>query len=75
MTWHHHQLEEFQDQLRYVMIAIMIYPNGKIIIDDPLSKQDRKGRWHCSDCQETERRRSMLKIYGPTINEKTRLIR
>jgi hypothetical protein len=28
-----------------------LYPNGKIIFDDPLAKQDNKGRWHCSDCQ------------------------
>jgi hypothetical protein len=42
-----------------------LYPNGKVIFDDPLAKQDRKGRWHCSDCQETERRKTLLKIYGP----------
>ncbi|HKG30843.1 MAG TPA: hypothetical protein VKA91_06190 [Nitrososphaeraceae archaeon] len=38
---------------------------GKIIFDDPLAKQDRKGRWHCSHCQETERRKTLSKIYGP----------
>jgi hypothetical protein len=42
-----------------------LYPNGKIIFDDPLAKQDRKGRWHCSDCQETKRRKRLLEIYGP----------
>jgi hypothetical protein len=43
-----------------------LYPNGKIILsDDPLAKQDSKGRWHCSDCQLIDRRRNLLKIYGP----------
>jgi hypothetical protein len=42
-----------------------LYPKGKIIFDDPFAKQDRKGRWHCSDCQETERRKRLLEIYGP----------
>ena len=42
-----------------------LYPKGKIIFDDPLAKQDRNGRWHCSDCQETERRQNLIKIYGP----------
>ena len=42
-----------------------LYPKGKIIFNDPLAKQDRNGRWHCSDCQETERRRNLIKIYGP----------
>jgi hypothetical protein len=43
-----------------------LYPKGKIIFDDPLAKQDGKGRWQCSDCQETERRKTFLKIYGPS---------
>jgi hypothetical protein len=43
-----------------------LYPNGKIIFDDVLAKQDSKGRWHCSDCQLTDRRRNMLRIYGPS---------
>src|SRR5918996_4778476 len=42
-----------------------LYPKGKIIFDDPLAKQDRNGRWHCSDCQETDRRKNLIKIYGP----------
>jgi hypothetical protein len=28
-----------------------LYPNGKIIFDDEFAKQDRNGKWHCSDCQ------------------------
>jgi hypothetical protein len=48
-----------------------LYPNGKIIFDDEFAKQDRKGRWHCSDCQLTDRRRTLLKMYGPN-HEKTR---
>ena len=39
-----------------------LYPNGKIIFDDVLAKQDRNGSWHCSDCQETERRRNLIRI-------------
>jgi hypothetical protein len=35
-----------------------LYPNGKIIFDDEFAKQDRNGRWHCSDCQLTDRRRT-----------------
>jgi len=42
-----------------------LYPKGKIIFDDVLAKRDNKGRWHCSDCQETERRKNLVKIYGP----------
>jgi len=42
-----------------------LYPKGKIIINDILAKQDSKGKWHCSDCQETERRKDLIKIYGP----------
>lgn len=42
-----------------------LYPNGKIIFDDVLAKQDRQGKWHCSDCQLTDRRRNLIKIYGP----------
>jgi hypothetical protein len=48
-----------------------LYPNGKIIFDDEFAKQDRKGRWHCSDCQLTDRRKTLLKMYGPD-HEKTR---
>jgi hypothetical protein len=47
------------------------YPNGKILFDDEFAKQDRKGRWHCSDCQLTDRRRTLLKMYGPN-HKKTR---
>jgi len=42
-----------------------LYPKGKIIFDDVLAKQDNKGRWHCSDCQETERIKNLVKVYGP----------
>jgi hypothetical protein len=48
-----------------------LYPNGKMIFDDPLAKQDSKGKWHCSDCQLTDRRRTLLQLYGPN-HEKTR---
>jgi hypothetical protein len=48
-----------------------LYPNGKIIFDDEFAKQDSKGRWHCSDCQLADRRRTLLKMYGPN-HEKTR---
>lgn len=48
-----------------------LYPNGKIIFNDVLAKQDSKGRWHCSDCQLTDRRRTLLRMYGPN-HEKTR---
>jgi hypothetical protein len=44
-----------------------LYPNGKIIFDDPLAKQDSNGKWHCSDCQLTEKRRNLLKIYRPAL--------
>jgi hypothetical protein len=37
-----------------------LYPNGKIIFDDPLEKQDSEGKWYCSDCQLTDRRKSLL---------------
>jgi hypothetical protein len=46
-------------------ICYELYPNGKIIVDDVLAKRDSEGRWRCSDCQETERRKTLLKIYGP----------
>jgi hypothetical protein len=42
-----------------------LYPNGKIIFDDPLTKQDSEGKWLCSNCQLTDGRKSLLKIYGP----------
>jgi Zn-finger protein len=42
-----------------------LYPKGKPIFDDELAKQDSKGNWHCSDCQLTERRKTLLKVYGP----------
>jgi hypothetical protein len=51
-----------------------MYPNGKIIFDDPLAKQDSKGRWHCSDCQETERRKDLIKTYGPNHVNTRRII-
>ena len=38
---------------------------GKPIIDDWGAKQDKKGNWVCSDCQETERRKDLIKTYGP----------
>jgi hypothetical protein len=48
-----------------------LYPNGKILFDDEFAKQDRKGQWHCSDCQLTDIRKSLLKMYGPN-HEKTK---
>jgi hypothetical protein len=48
-----------------------LYPNGKIIFDDEFAKQDRNGRWHCSDCQPTDKRRTLLKMRGPN-HEKTK---
>jgi hypothetical protein len=43
-----------------------LYPKGKVIPpNDILAKQDGKGKWHCSDCQLTEKRRDLLRIYGP----------
>lgn len=42
-----------------------LYPNGKIIFNDVLAKQDSKGRWHCSDCQLTDKRKDLIRIYGP----------
>jgi hypothetical protein len=48
-----------------------MYPNGKILFDDWGAKQDRKGIWHCFDCQLTDRRRTLLKMCGPN-HEKTR---
>jgi hypothetical protein len=35
-----------------------------------MAKQDRNGKWHCSDCQLTDRRRTLLRMYGPN-HEKT----
>jgi hypothetical protein len=41
-----------------------LYPKGKLIIDDYGAKKDSKGNWICSECQETERRKELLRIYG-----------
>src|SRR5215204_3394521 len=48
-----------------------LYPIGKILIDDPDARQDKKGNWHCSDCQLPDIRKSYLKMYGPN-HEKTK---
>ena len=43
-----------------------LYPRGKIISsEDILAKQDRNGKWHCSDCQLTDKRKDLIRIYGP----------
>jgi hypothetical protein len=43
----------------------------KPIFNDEFAKQDSKGKWHCSDCQLTDRRRTLLRMYGPN-HEKTK---
>jgi hypothetical protein len=42
-----------------------LYPKGKILIDDRGAMRDKKGNWVCSDCQETDRRKDLIKTYGP----------
>ena len=42
----------------YFLMIIYYYYTADYLL------QDRKGRWHC-DCQETGRRKTLLKIYGP----------